>query len=132
LRFENLAQSDGFGTRRRAGGPYCDHKSKENSTVLAGCWCDEAVALAPDLPAAYDSCAVALARHGDLAGARTRRKDAHPRRSHWADPRKAWGEELLKLGRDDEAPEKYDEAVKYAPNWAALRELRDATAKKRH
>jgi hypothetical protein len=29
----------------------------------------EAVALAPDLPAAYYSWGVALARHGDLAGA---------------------------------------------------------------
>ena len=38
-----------------------------------------AVALAPDLPAGYYSWGVALARHGDLAGAESKIKDAHQR-----------------------------------------------------
>jgi tetratricopeptide (TPR) repeat protein len=39
----------------------------------------EAVALAPDLPAAYYSWGVALAKHGDLSGAETKLKDANQR-----------------------------------------------------
>jgi tetratricopeptide (TPR) repeat protein len=41
----------------------------------------EAVALAPDLPAAYYSWGVALAKHGDLNGAAAKLRDAI-RRGH--------------------------------------------------
>jgi predicted RNA polymerase sigma factor len=43
--------------------------------------------------------------------------DANQRGPHWADPLKAWGDLLAKQGRTKEAPAKYDEALKYAPNW---------------
>jgi predicted Zn-dependent protease len=59
----------------------------------------EAVALAPDLPAGYYSWGVALARHGDLAGAEAKLKDANQRGPHWADPLKAWGDVFAKQGR---------------------------------
>ena len=92
----------------------------------------EAVALAPDLPAAYYSWGLALAGHADLPAAEAKFKDANKRGPHWADPLKAWGDVLAKQGRGREALIKYDEALKYAPNWAALKETRDVAAKSVH
>ena len=87
--------------------------------------------LAPDLPAAYYSWGVALAKHGDLAGAEARLKDANQRGPHWADPLKAWGDVLVKPGKTSEALAKYDEALKYAPNWKQLKEGREAVAQQK-
>jgi tetratricopeptide (TPR) repeat protein len=89
----------------------------------------DAVALAPDLPAAYYSWGIALARHGELAAAEARLKDANQRGPHWADPLKAWGDVLARKGASKEALTKYDEALKYAPNWAALKKAREEAAK---
>ena len=66
----------------------------------------EAVALAPDLPAAYYSWGVALAKHGDLADAEAKLKDANKRGPHWADPLKAWGDVLAKQGQDQRGARK--------------------------
>jgi tetratricopeptide (TPR) repeat protein len=90
----------------------------------------QAVALAPDLPAAYYSWGLALARHGELAGAAARLKDANDRAGTWADPLKSWGDVLAKQGRLQEALAKYDAALKYAPQWGALKEARRAAAKR--
>ncbi len=81
-----------------------------------------AVRLAPDLPAAYYSWGLALARHDDLPGAIEKLKMANERGPHWADPLKAWGDVLLRQGQGKEAVKKYNEALKFAPNWAALKE----------
>jgi tetratricopeptide (TPR) repeat protein len=62
----------------------------------------DAVKLAPDLPAAYYS---------------------------WGDPLKAWGDVLMKQSQPKEALAKYDEALKYAPNWKQLKEAREAAAR---
>jgi tetratricopeptide (TPR) repeat protein len=91
----------------------------------------DAVALAPDLPAAYYSWGIALAQHGDLDSAAAKLKDANLKGPHWADPLKAWGDVLVKQGHAKEALTKYDAALNYAPNWAALHEARDALAKKK-
>jgi tetratricopeptide (TPR) repeat protein len=91
----------------------------------------EAVALAPDLPAAYYSWGVALAKHGDLVGAEAKLADANNRGPHWADPLKVWGDLLAKQGKTRDALAKYDQALKYAPNWKQLKEARDALAKQR-
>jgi tetratricopeptide (TPR) repeat protein len=91
----------------------------------------EAVALAPDLPAAYYSWGVTLAKHGDLAGAEAKFKDANHRGPHWADPLKAWGDVLASQGKIKEALAKYDEALKYAPKWKQLHEARDVVAKQK-
>jgi len=91
----------------------------------------EAVALAPDLPAAYYSWGVALAKHGDLSGAEAKLRDAHQRGPHWADPLKVWGDVLMQQGKTQKALAKYDEALKYAPNWRQLREAREAVAKQK-
>jgi hypothetical protein len=37
----------------------------------------------------------------------------------------------VKQGRPTEALSKYDEALKYAPNWAALKKAREAAAKQK-
>jgi tetratricopeptide (TPR) repeat protein len=91
----------------------------------------DAVALAPDLPAAYYSWGVALARRGDFAGAEAKLEDANQRGPHWPDPLKAWGDVLAKQGHAKEALVKYDEALKYAPNWKELKEAREAVVKRK-
>jgi tetratricopeptide (TPR) repeat protein len=88
----------------------------------------EAVALAPDLPAAYYSWGVALAQHGDLDAAIAKLKDADQKGPHWADPLKTWGDVLAKQGKIKEALAKYDAALKYAPNWKQLKESREVAA----
>ena len=55
--------------------------------------------------------------------------DAHKRGPHWADPLKAWGDVLAKQGNAKDALVKYDEALKYAPNWKQLKEARESAAK---
>jgi tetratricopeptide (TPR) repeat protein len=89
----------------------------------------DAVALAPDLPAAYYSWGVALAKHGKFDDAITKLKDANLKGPHWADPLKVWGDVLVKQGQDKKALVKYDEALKYAPNWKQLKEARETAAK---
>ncbi len=90
-------------------------------------WHAKAVALAPDLPA----WGLALATHGDLAGAEAKLKDANQRGPHWADPLKAWGDVLVKQGKPSEALAKYGEALKYAPNWKQIKEAREAVTKRK-
>ncbi|MBV8682417.1 MAG: tetratricopeptide repeat protein [Caulobacteraceae bacterium] len=87
-----------------------------------------AVALTPDLPAAYYSWGLALARHGDLVGAAAKLQSANERGPHWADPLKAWGDVLVRQGRRKDALAKYDQAIRYAPAWTDLRHARDAAA----
>ena len=65
-----------------------------------------AVRLAPDLPAAYYSWGLALARHGDLKGAEQMFVAANQRGPEWADPLKAWGDLLMRQ----------DGATRRAPN----------------
>jgi tetratricopeptide (TPR) repeat protein len=85
-----------------------------------------AVALAPDLPFAYESWGRALMRHGDLPAARAEFAAAHARGPHWADPLKDWGDLLAREGSWRPAVEKYDAALRYAPQWSALIAARDA------
>jgi hypothetical protein len=62
-------------------------------------------------------------------GAEAKLKNANQRGPHSADPLKARGDVLAtKEGKIKDASGKYDEAMKYAPNWQ-LREAREATAK---
>jgi tetratricopeptide (TPR) repeat protein len=89
----------------------------------------QAVMTAPDLPFAYYSWGLALAGHGELSPAIAKLEAAHQRGPHWADPLKYWGDVLMKQGNAKEALVKYDEALKYAPNWKQLKEAREAAAK---
>jgi tetratricopeptide (TPR) repeat protein len=91
----------------------------------------QAVAIAPDLPGGDYSWGVALAKHGDLAGAEAKLAAAHTHGPHWADPLKAWGDVLARQGRWSQALAKYDEALRDAPAWTALRQARDAAARRK-
>ncbi len=121
-----------------AGGPFVDClRFRADILDGRGQWAEAqqayaaAVALAPDLPAAYYSWGVALAKHADPGNAQEKLKDANLRGPHWADPLKAWGDVLAWQGRAKEALGKYDEALKYAPNWKELRQAREALAKEK-
>ncbi len=94
-------------------------------------WFAEAVRQAPDLPMAYDEWGEALLARGDLAGAARELALAHEKGPHFADALKAWGDVLVKQGHWNDALVKYDEALKYAPNWAALKQARLFAASKR-
>jgi predicted negative regulator of RcsB-dependent stress response len=66
-----------------------------------------------------------------LAGAEAKLKDANKRGPHWADPLKAWGDVLANQGKSKEALAKYEQALKYAPDWKQLKEAREAAAKQK-
>ena len=86
-------------------------------------WYAKAVNLAPSIPSGYYSWGVALAKHGDLAGAEAKLKDANHKVPHWADPLKAWGDVLAKQGRPKEALTRYEEALGTLPVGLSLRKL---------
>jgi tetratricopeptide (TPR) repeat protein len=122
----------------KTGGSYVDcYRFRADILEGRGDWTgakksyEEAVALAPDLPAAYYSWGVALAKHGDLTGATAKLHEANQRGPHWADPLKALGDVLVTQSRFSDALAKYDEALKYAPNWKQLKEAREALAKRK-
>ena len=58
-------------------------------------------------------------------------KDANQKGPHWADPLKAWGDVIAKQGHTKDALVKYDEALKYAPNWKELKDAREAVVKRK-
>jgi tetratricopeptide (TPR) repeat protein len=87
------------------------------------------VAIAPSLPPVYLAWGAALSRHRQYDAAIDKLRLANERGPHWADPLKAWGDVLVKQGKTKEALLKYDEALKYAPNWKQLKEAREAAAK---
>ncbi len=91
----------------------------------------DAVKLAVDLPAAYYSWGLALARHGDFTGAQSKLADANQHGPHWADPLKAWGDVLATQASAKEALAKYDEALKHASKWKELNEALEAPAKQK-
>jgi hypothetical protein len=86
----------------------------------------EAVAVAPDIPYAYYSWGLALMRHADLEGAAAKLEAAHQRGRNWADPLKASGDLSARQGKWRDALRKYEEAMRYAPAWAELRQAREA------
>ncbi len=98
--------------------------------AMADRWFAEAVRQAPDLPTVYYEWGQALLARGDLAGAARELSLAHEKGPHFADALKVWGDVLVRQGQPEQALEKYDEALKYAPNWAALKQARAAAARK--
>jgi len=89
------------------------------------------IVLAPSYPASYYSWGLALEKHKDLKGAAEEFRVANLKGPTWADPLKSWGDVLMDLGKPKEALAKYDEALKYAPNWKQLKEAREAAAKQK-
>ena len=92
-------------------------------------WYGKAIKLSPSYPASYYSWGLALAKHKDPAGAAEQFRLANLRGPTWTDPLKSWGDVLTDLGKPKEALAKYDEALKYAPNWKQLKDAREALAK---
>jgi tetratricopeptide (TPR) repeat protein len=120
----------------KAGGHFVDcYRFRADILDLRGNWPAaerayvDAVAVAPDLPAAYYSWGVALARHHDSSGAIEKFAAANQRGPHWADPLKAWGDVLASKGKWREAVAQYEEALKYAPAWQALHTAHDAATR---
>lgn len=108
-----------------------DPTAAASDAATADHWFAEAVRQAPDLPMAYYEWGEALLARGDLAGAARELSLAHDKGPHFADPLKAWGDVLVKQGHPEQALAKYDEALKYAPDWVALKQARDTAASKR-
>jgi tetratricopeptide (TPR) repeat protein len=90
----------------------------------------ESVRQAPQLPAAYFRWGESLLAAGKYTDAVQQLSLAHDKGPHFADPLKAWGDALVKQGQLREALGKYNQALKYAPNWAALKSARDAVARR--
>lgn len=91
-------------------------------------WFAEATRQAPSLPFAFSEWGDMRLAKGDLDGAITHFETAHRKTRQFADALKGWGDALARLGRAKAARAKYDEALKYAPNWAALKAARNAAA----
>jgi tetratricopeptide (TPR) repeat protein len=94
-------------------------------------WYAKAVKLNPSSPAGHYSWALALLRHGDLAGSTEQLRLANQKGPSWADPLKVWGDLLVKQGNNKDALAKYDEALKFAPDWNALKDARADIAKQK-
>jgi tetratricopeptide (TPR) repeat protein len=80
----------------------------------------EGLKIGPDLPLVYLHRGLSELKRGDLKAAETDLSTAHAKAPHFADPLKAWGDVLVREGRSKDALAKYDEALKYAPDWVEL------------
>ena len=86
--------------------------------------------LRPDLPPVPLHRGLFELGRGDLKAAEADEAFAAGKAPHWADPWKAWGDVLAREGRWREALARYDEALKHAPAWAALRQARAAAQRR--
>jgi tetratricopeptide (TPR) repeat protein len=94
-------------------------------------WFAQAIELAPKLPQVYTDRGQARLDHGELATALTDATQAATLSPHDGDAWKLWGDVLAKQGKTKEALTKYDEALKYAPQWKQLQEARETVAKQK-
>jgi tetratricopeptide (TPR) repeat protein len=91
----------------------------------------EGLTAGPDLPPIPLHRGLFELGRGDVKAAEADVSAAAAKAPHWADPWKAWGDVLAREGRWREALAKYDEALKYAPAWAALKQARGEAARHR-
>jgi tetratricopeptide (TPR) repeat protein len=92
----------------------------------------EGLKVVPDLPWIYLRRGQSELKRGDLKAAETDLASASGKAPHWADPLKAWGDVLLREGRNADALAKYNEALKYAPAWAELHQARDTAVRSKN
>jgi tetratricopeptide (TPR) repeat protein len=78
----------------------------------------------------YMARGVSEMNRGNLKSAEADLAQAHTNAPHFADPLKDYGDLLACEGRWNDALAKYDEALKYAPNWLSLHQARDEAARK--
>jgi tetratricopeptide (TPR) repeat protein len=94
-------------------------------------WFAVAIKQAPSLPQAFVERGNAYLPWGNVAGALTDAEHAVQLSPHYTDAWKLWGDALARQSQFKLALAKYDEALKYAPNWAALKEAREAAVKQK-
>jgi tetratricopeptide (TPR) repeat protein len=94
-------------------------------------WFAEAIKQGPSLPQAYADRGIARLTWGDLQGALTDAEQAAKLSPHHADAWKLWGDVLARQDQWKSALDKYEQALKYAPNWKQLNEAREAAAKQK-
>lgn len=92
-------------------------------------WFAEAARQAPSLPFAFSEWGEMRLAKGDIDGAIVQFEAAHNASPHFADALKGWGDALARQGQSRAALAKYNETLKYAPNWKELKEAREAVAK---
>jgi tetratricopeptide (TPR) repeat protein len=93
-------------------------------------WAD-GIRIGPDLSPIYLHRGISEMNRGDFAHAGADLATATNKSPHWADTWKAWGDLLMREHRSRQAVAKYDEALKYAPAWAALHAARRVAAAQR-
>jgi tetratricopeptide (TPR) repeat protein len=101
------------------------------NTADAEKWFAQAIDMAPKLPQVYTDRGQARLDRGELGGALTDATQAATLSPHDGDAWKLWGDVLAKQGHAKEALVKYDEALKYVPNWKQLKDAHDALAKQK-
>jgi tetratricopeptide (TPR) repeat protein len=89
-------------------------------------WFNEALHQGPSLPFAETEYGARLLARGDRGRAIEVFMAAHQKGPRFADPLKGWGDALAVQGHTAEAIEKYEEALRYAPNWKQLKDAREA------
>ena len=94
-------------------------------------WFQAALRQGPSLPFAETEYGMRLIARGERDRAIELFKAANHKGSRFPDPLKGWGDALVQQGKTREALDKYDEALKYSPNWTALKEAREALAKQK-
>jgi tetratricopeptide (TPR) repeat protein len=92
-------------------------------------WFAEATRQAPSLPYAFSEWGEMRLAKGDFDAAITRFELAHKKTRQFADALKGWGDALARKGQAKAAVAKYDDALKYSPNWAALKQAHALVAK---
>ena len=93
-------------------------------------WFAEAIRQAPGLPLAYVDRGRARFRARALDGALADAESAARLGPRDPDAYGLWGDVLARRRRWGEARDKYEEALKYAPAWAAARRARDEVARR--
>jgi tetratricopeptide (TPR) repeat protein len=100
-----------------AHGQILEHQG--NLAAAQAMWAD-GINRSPDLPFDYMARGLSEENRGDLKSAEADLKKANANAPHFADPIKLYGDLLAREGHWKEAFAKYEEALKYAPNWASL------------
>jgi tetratricopeptide (TPR) repeat protein len=103
----------------------------ESDSAAAEKWFAQAIHMAPQLPQVYIDRGQARLDRGEAVGALADASRAAALSPHDSDAWKLWGDALAKQGNTKEALAKYNEALRYAPNWKQLREAREAAARQK-
>jgi tetratricopeptide (TPR) repeat protein len=90
----------------------------------------ENIAACPDCSFAFWARGDSEARRGQYDTAFADLARANRNSPHLAEPLKAWGDALAAQGKWPDALAKYDEALRYAPNWPSLKQAREQAAAK--